>query len=202
MAIKRRYIKHGDIVELTLPNLKRFGYGKIIDPRLIAKPLDYPHFIRVYDASFEQPILSLDALRRELLVAPFYIVGGSAAITKFNWKILDNEHVQKEEEWIPDTKVAWPLFSNPPERWAYKQHYSTHFTFSTWENVQHLDDATGKNIQVIPFLIELELLKKEGKDIQKEFAVNDWLEQIIYDAHSKLPVYTQLPENKKGKVVE
>jgi len=111
MPIKRRYIKHGDIVELTLPNLKRFGYGKIIDPRLIAKPLDYPHFIRVYDASFEQPILSLDALRRELLVAPFYIVGGSAAITKFNWKILDNEHVQKEEEWIPDTKVAWPCLA-------------------------------------------------------------------------------------------
>jgi len=55
---------------------------------------------------------------------------------------------------------------------------------------------------VILFLIELELLKQEGKDIQKEFGVKDWLEQIIYDAHSKLPVYTQLPENKKGKVVE
>jgi hypothetical protein len=202
MPVKRKYIKHGDIVEIPLPHLKGFGYGKIIDPKLISNPIDYPHFIRVYAASYELPISSVIKLKRELLLAPFYIVGGSAAITKFSWNIVDNEPVQVAEEWIPDTKVAWPLFSNPPEGWAYKERYSTHFTFSTWENVQHLDDTTGKNIEVIPFLIQLELLKQEGKDIQKEYEVNGWLEQTIYDIHSKLPVYTQLPENKKGKAVE
>jgi hypothetical protein len=182
--------------------VKRFSYGKIIDPKLIADPIYYPHFIRVYSDISEQPISSADSLNRELLLAPFPIVGGSAAITKFGWKIVANEPVLNDEEWIPDTKVGWPLFSNPPERWAYKKRYSTHFTFSTWENVQHLNDATGKNIEVIPFLIELELLKKEGKDIKTEYGVKDWLEQIIYDCYSQLPSYSDLPEEIKGKAIQ
>ena len=126
-------------------------------------------------------------------------MGGSVAITKLGWRIVGIEQVVEEEEWIPDTKVAWPLFSNPPEKWAYKKRFSTDFTFSSWQNVGHLDDATGKAVEIIPFLLELELLKHESKDILKERGINDMFEKAIYDSHINLPVYTELPDEMKGK---
>ena len=202
MEVKRKHIKHGDIVEIKLPNLHRFSYGKIIEPKQLKSPIDLPHFLLVYKNTFEQPIPSTETLNRELLLAPFYIVGGSAAITKFGWRIVSNEKVSEAEEWIPDTKEGWPLFSNPPEKWGYKQRHSTQLVLSEYERVKHLDDAKGKNIEAIPFLIELELLKNEGKDIQLEFGIQNWLEQAIYDSFIQLPVYSQLPEEIKGKVIQ
>ncbi len=201
MSVKRKYIKHGDIVEIQLPRLRKFSYGKIIEPKNIADPLDLPHFIRIYKDIYEHQISSINELSRELLLAPFYIAGGSAAITKFNWRIISNEEVTEEEEWIPDTKEGWPLFSSPPQRWGYKMRYGTELIFSKWENVQHLDYATGKNIEVIPFLIELEHLKIEGKDIQVEYNIDDWLEKTIYEKHIQLPVYSALPAELKGKAI-
>ncbi|MGZ5281352.1 MAG: hypothetical protein ACXWEY_03660 [Bacteroidia bacterium] len=200
--MKRTNIKHGDVVEIYLPNVEKFCHGKIIDPKQIKTAIDLPHFLLVNNDVFSQPTLTLETLNRELLLAPFYIVGGSAAVTKFGWRIISNEHVSESEEWIPDTKEGWPLFSNPPQRWGYKTKYSTKLIFSEWEKVKHLDNGVGKNIEVIPFLIEQELLKIEGKDIQIEYGIKNWLEQIIYDNYKQLPVYSKLPNELKGKAIQ
>jgi hypothetical protein len=202
MLIKRKFLKHGDIVEVPLPHLGKFSYGKIIDPKLIEEPIDFPLFLRVYISIHDYRIESVDQLNRALLLAPFYLVGQSAAVNKFGWRIVENEIVTKEEEWIPDTKEAWPLFSETPEKWGYKKRFSTKLTFSERDKVQHLDYANGKNVEVVSFIIELELLKKEDKDIQKEFGVQGWLEQTYYKLHSGLPIYTELPATHQGKVVE
>lgn len=201
MEIKRKNIKHGDIVEIWLPLLQRFSYGKIIDPKKISEPIDLPYFIRVYNDIYEKPIQSIEALNTELLLAPFYIVGTSASVTKFHWRIVTNEKVSIAEEWIPDTKEGWPLFSNPPQKWGFKKRYSTHFIFSDWDKVRHLDNAIGKNIEVLPFLIELELLKNEGKDIRAHYNINNPLEEEIYECFNQLPVYTTLSEAMKGKAI-
>lgn len=202
MSVKKRYIRHGDIVEIKLPHLNRFSYCKVVEPKQLTRPINLPHFIRVYSDTYKQPIPSTEMLNRKLLLAPFYIVGGSAAITKFGWRVVSNEVVSEAEEWIPDTKEGWPLFSNLPEKWGYKQCYSTELIFSEYERVSHLDDATGKNVEVIPFLIELELLKNEGKDIRTEYGINNWLEQTIYNSFIQLPVFTKLPEEIKGRAIQ
>ncbi len=58
------------------------------------------------------------------------------------------------------------------------------------------------NIEIIPFLIELEILKLQGKDIKREFGIKDWLEELYYEKHSKLPIYSNLPNELKGRVAE
>lgn len=202
MLIKRKYLKHGDVVEIQLTHSKRFVYGKIIDPLKIHNPIKLPFFLRVYKSVYDSGISDLNCLSRELLLAPFYLVGQSAAITKFGWKIIGTENILEEEEFIPDTKSEWPMYPLKPEKWRYIRNFDTKTIFTDYDKVKHLDDSSGKNIEIIPFLIELEILKLQGKDIKREFGIKDWLEELYYEKHSKLPIYSNLPNELKGRVAE
>ena len=200
MQIKRKYLRHGDVVEIPLRN-GEYVYAKIVDPRKITNPIELPFFLRIYNSISKTQIQDLKQLNRELLLAPFYIVGGSAAITKFHWRIIVNENVEVHEEWIPDTKRQWPILTDKPERWTYLERFSTHFIFSDYDNVKHLDDSSGKAIEVIPFIIELEVLKLEGKDIKVELGLKDLFEESVYKTFIDLPSFIQLPPNMKGKAI-
>lgn len=202
MVIKRRYLKHGDIVEIQLIHSKKFVYGKIVNPLKINNPIKLPFFLRVYKSVHNSELSDLNCLTRELLLAPFYLIGQSAAVTKFGWKIIGTENVLEEEEFIPDTKREWPMYPLKPEKWGYIKNFDTKVIFSDYDKVKHLDDSSGKNIEIIPFLIELEIMKLQGKDIKSEFGIRDWLEEHYYEKQSKLPIYSNLPNELKGKVAE
>jgi hypothetical protein len=135
-------------------------------------------------------------------LAPFFLVGFSAAISKYKWTILKNEEVENTEEFIPDTKRSWPPFVENPDKWGFITRFDTHLIFTEYENVKHLDDSTGKHVSVIPFLIELEKLKLEGKDIKNEMGLNDWLEEVTYKNHFHLPIYVNLSEELKGMAIK
>jgi hypothetical protein len=200
MTTKRKYLKHGDIVEIALPRTKKFAYGKIIDPRKIKDPFDHPSFIRVFNSIQKDRIQDVKDLDRRLLLAPFWLVGQSAAVTKFGWKIIATEIVDAQEEFIPDTKTEWPKLSEKPEKWGYIKRFDTNVIFADFHKVKHLDKSSGKNIEIVPFLIELEILKIKGKDIKKEYGLKDWLEKEYYTIFSALPVYSNLPDKLKGRV--
>src|SRR6266487_2709250 len=112
MQIKRKYLRHGDIVEIPLGNKVSFGYAKIIDPTKIEEPIDLPFFLRVYHSITQSRIDNVAQLNRDLLLAPFYMIGHSSAITKFQWRIISNEEVDIFEELIPDTKQSWPILAD------------------------------------------------------------------------------------------
>lgn len=201
MTIKRKYIKHGDIVEIPLPLTNRFAYGKIIDPSKINNPFDYAFFIRVYNFTSTDNISDVKKINRQLLFAPFWLQGQSAAITKANWKILSNEPVDLDEEFIPDTKRGFPIDTANPEKWAYIKRFDTMPIPAEYAKIKHLDYSSGKNIEIVPFLVELEILKQKGKDIKKEYGLKDWLEELYYKDFIDLPVYVDLPEKLKGRAV-
>lgn len=202
MTIKRKFIKHGDVIEISLPRTKGFAYLKIIDPTKIENPIDLPAFVRIYNSFHDKKISSTDELNRDLLLAPFYLVGQSAAINKYNWTILKNEPVDSSEEFIPDTKRSWPPFIEHPEKWGYIKRFDTHIIFSDYEKVKHLDEPSGKHISGIPFIIELEKLKIQGLDIKKEMGLNDWVEELMYKIYSPLPAFINLPNNMKGNATK
>lgn len=199
MTIKRTYIKHGDIVEISLPLTNRFAYGKIIDPRKINNPFNYPLFIRLYNFISAHNIIDIKKINRQLLLAPFWLQGQEAVITKKNWKILSNELVDLEEEFIPDTKAGFPRGSENPEKWAYIKRFDTIPVFSDYDKIKHLDYSSGKSIEIVPFLVELEILKQKGKDIKKEYGLKDWLEELYYKDVIDLPVYSNLPGKLQGR---
>ncbi len=202
MPINIKYLKHGDIVKVPLSRTRQFAYGKIIDPKKIKEPLELPLFLRVYRSIHEDAITHLHEVSRELLLALFYLVGQSAAVSKMGWKIMTTEKVTVEEEVIPDTKMAWPPLSLNAEKWGYSKRFSTNIIFADYEKVKHLDDSSGKNIEIVPFLIEMEVLKINGKDIKKELGLQDWLEEVNYKIFSALPVYSSLPKELQGRVAE
>lgn len=201
MTINRKYLKHGDIVEIPLNRTNEFAYGKIIDPRKIKDPFDYPSFIRIFNSIHENKILDVKEINRELLLAPFWLVGQSAAATKYGWKIITNESVDTSEEFIPDTKTEWPRLSEKPEKWGYIKRFDTQINFTDYNKVKHLDDSSGKNIEIVPFIIELEMLKIKGKDIKKEYGLKDWLEEEYYKSFSDLPIYSKLPDKIQGRAI-
>ncbi len=201
MTIKRKYLKHGDIVEIHLPLTNSFAYGKLIDPRKISDPFEYPFFIRIYNFISKDNIADVKQVSRQLLLAPFWLQGQSAAITKTNWKILSNEPVDLNEEFIPDTKAEFPRGSENPEKWAYIKRFDTMPIFTEYSKVKHLANSSGKNIEVVPFLVELEILKQKGKDIKKEYGLKDWLEELNYKNSIDLPVYVDLSDKLQGRAV-
>jgi hypothetical protein len=198
MTTSRKFLKHGDIVEILLPRTAKFAYGKIIDPRKLQEPFDFPLFIRLFNSFHHNKISDVQELNRQLLLAPFWLVGYSAAVTKFGWKIIATETVETDEEFIPDTKTEWPKFAKKPDKWGYIKRFDTNIIFTDFNKVKHLDNSSGKNIEVVPFIIETEILKIDGKDIKNEFGLKDWLETEIYKMYSDLPIYSMLPDKLQG----
>ncbi|MBX7154438.1 MAG: Imm26 family immunity protein [Candidatus Kapaibacterium sp.] len=200
MTIKRKYLKHGDIVEIHLPLTNSFAYGKLVDPRKIRDPFEYPFFIRIYNFTCTEHIVDVSKINRQLLLAPFWLQGQSVAVTKANWKILANEPVDLHEEFIPDTKREFPIGSANPEKWTYVKRFNTIPISTEYAQIKHLDYSSGKNIEIVPFLVQLEILKQKGKDIKKEYGLKDWLEELYYKNFINMPVYVDLPEKLKEKL--
>jgi hypothetical protein len=44
MNVKRKFIKHGDVIEIPLKYSDGFSYLKVIDPQKIENPIDLPFF--------------------------------------------------------------------------------------------------------------------------------------------------------------
>ena len=197
--IKRNNIKHGDVVEVELPNKRGFGYLKCIEPKKFNE--DAPLTILIYNWQSKEPIEDLGLIDRNLLLAPLWIAGSSAAITKFDWKILVNEDVSEDEMWLPDTKGGWPPLKQSPEKWAYFEQFSTKPIFAEYENVKHLNENVGFSIEGIPYLILMELLKLQDKDIKNDIDTDDWLDEVVYERMADLPSYSKLPQEIQGKVI-
>ena len=195
--IKRNYLKHGDIIEICLGHEWGFGYAKVVDPRKLQDPFEYPLILRIYDFNSKSQIISTNSLSRDLLMAPIWISHYAGVIKRQEWTIIANEPIFLEEEFIPHTKQSWPPLLPDPKKWGYYKKFDTHMIFEDYEKVKHLDYKSGYPVEIIAFVIKLELNKKYQKG---NIMINNWLEQVYFDRRIDLPVFSKLDQELQGRV--
>lgn len=95
MALKRKYLKHGDLLEFDLrPYFKLYGYGKFIDFKKEGIDLSYNMKINFFNYFSKNPISDYSVLNEiDLLTNPFIISRDGKILS--NWKILKNSKVNE-----------------------------------------------------------------------------------------------------------
>jgi len=194
-------IKHGDFIEIPLEGEFGFGYAKFIDPKKISVDKDLLPIFHLYNYTSLKSLKDYKEIKKELLIAPV-TVAGTNGINKLGWRIIGNEPVLDDEKFLPDVKTSWPPVG-PSTKWAYYENLgdTTKMHFARLEQVEHLAWAESLEIDIVAFRITLELLKIMGKDIKNEIGLKDWLEEYEYKNAIGLPIYSELPDAKKGRAL-
>lgn len=199
--IKRKKLKHGDVIEFHIQGLG-YNYAKFINVNEIFKSSSYPHALRIYKEVRKTKLGDLADLNRELLIAPIAIAGGNGIVKVLNCEIIGNEDFDAEELILPEVKNGYPPFvggyveENYEKMEILKNLGDIHdFFYTKPQKAKHLEWVGAVSVEAISFRIKLEQLKLLGKDIKKVDGLNDWLEEHIYECSIRLPIYSKMKKN-------
>lgn len=125
-------IKNSDILAIPLDKyISGYGYAKYLDSQKVwGKEINIPGVLRICNfvtGSIEQDVSKIN---RDLLLAPV-AVAGIKGIGKLGWRVIANESILKEEEFLPQVKGGWPHMAPVPERWRLVGWQYSHFLSSS-----------------------------------------------------------------------
>ena len=196
--------KSGQIFEISLkPFLNGYGYAKFIDISGINNNIGYPFIIRVYDFCSPSGLLEVEQLDGVgLLMNPIFISGANGIVK--NWKPIGFKTPEPNDFFIPYVRKSIDILYKriaEVDSWLVLDDKRNYFDQKAYEtiDVAHLDIDGATSIDLIPFRIALELLKKQGKDI-KEIHEIDFYQQEVYDRTITMPILSSIPSSKWGRL--
>ena len=191
----------GSIFRIPLPKNRGFAYGKYVHLNEITGNTYDSHIFKVYDFISQDPINDIDLIvKNDLLYSPF-LLAGKPRIRGLGWKIIGNE-IGVKDKFFPDFKQ---LRGN---RWIavkpYEEGIKSAINDIDFKRIEHLETSTLRCGPEIPIRILMELFRREGKDIEKEFdfeGEDKEILDIIYERIKVTPIYSKIPEKYRGRVL-
>lgn len=193
----------GSILEFKLPHDLGYAYGKILDFRAI-REFDGV-LAKVFDHIVNSPIVDIKVLReKELLFGTRRMPWLPNTRGKGAWK-MRGVLISEDDNIIPDFKYcikSSPFLEDESklEPWDAVKDINQYVPCS-YDNVRHLEDTVVSPQIAIEIRAAMEYCRILGIGIKKYFDLNETLNELIYKQMSKLPIYSTIPKEARGKAI-
>ena len=193
-------VESGTIFAIPLPKGRGYCYGKYLHLHEVTGSTYDSHLFKVYDYFTNEIDTDIEKIQKSALLYGHFMLAGKPRIRGLGWKIIGNE-IFDNENFYPDFKQ---LRGN---KWFLVRFYKYEGLDEPHNidigRMEHLERSTLCSELEIPERILMELLRKEGKDIEKELDFDGEDKEMLdtYEKMEGIPIYLKIPEKHRGRVL-
>ena len=193
-------IESGTIFAIPLPKGRGYCYGKYLHLHEVTGSTYDSHLFKVYDYFTNEVDTDIEKIQKSALLYGHFMLAGKPRIRGLGWKIIGNE-ILDNDKFYPDFKEL------RGSRWLLARYYKSKDAGVVYDidikRVTHLEHNILRSELEIPERILMELLRKEGKDIEKELDFDGEDKEMLdtYEKMEGIPIYSKIPEKYRGRVL-
>lgn len=199
-------IESGVILEIELPMGFGYAYAKYVDIHLLIGRYFDSSLLKVYDFISKEPIKNIDLFKdKDLLFGPALLTG-KPSVRKTGWKAVG--------KYLTDDDFKVPFFKSvnkfpyivENESLIGPWHLVTlgvSEVITPYEKIKHLEQAVLEGSDQIEARIVMELLRRDGREINKFYELNKVEPHIkrVYLRMINVPIYSTIPKEIRGKPI-
>jgi hypothetical protein len=198
----------GAIIQIELREGWGFAYAKYVDFFSIIQGHFHANCLEVYDYITQEPSNNLEILKeKDLLFGP-RIINGKPSLRGQDKVSMIGLINDESEIIIPDFKDVrfFPWIVEDESRispWypIFQLHPTNHPREYPYKLVKHLEHRVLTGKEQIRLRIEMEILRKQGKDPKEIVNLDVESQKFIYFQMINVPIYSTIPREMRGKAL-
>jgi hypothetical protein len=200
-------VDSGIIIEIPLRKGMGFAYAKYVSFFEITKIQFDANCLKVYDYIVEEPLEDASILKgKDLLFGPLIINGRPAKRGRDKVKVIG--YLPEDNDiFIPDFKdgPGIPIVEDESKiiRWwpIHQLDIKNHPSDYPYKLIKHLEQRGLNSQPNIQRRIEMEILRKQGKNPKDIIDFNDRASVMDYYLMINVPIYSTIPKEMRGKAL-